>query len=70
MTRLRLGLSHLNEHKFRHNFRDTVNPLRSCSLEHENLINFLLHCPYHNVQRKTLSDSVNIVDESISYGGR
>ena len=27
LTRLRLNFSHLNEHKFRHNFRDTINPL-------------------------------------------
>ena len=26
LTRLRLGLSHLREHKFRHNFNDTVDP--------------------------------------------
>ena len=26
LTRLRLGCSHLNEHKFRHNFQDCLNP--------------------------------------------
>ena len=25
LTRLRLGLSHLNDHKFRHNFQDCLN---------------------------------------------
>ena len=30
ITRLRLGLSHLREHKFRHGFQDTLNPLCSC----------------------------------------
>ena len=29
LTRLRLGLSHLNEHKFKHNFQDCVNPFLS-----------------------------------------
>ena len=33
LTRLRVNLSHLREHKFRHNFLDTLNPLCSCSLE-------------------------------------
>ena len=33
LTRLRLGFSHLSEHKFRHNFTDSLNPLYSCSLE-------------------------------------
>ena len=27
LTILRVGLSHLTEHKFRHNFQDTINPL-------------------------------------------
>ena len=27
VTRLRLGLSHLREHKFKHNFQDCLNPL-------------------------------------------
>ena len=38
LTRLRLGLSHLNEHRFRHNFQDCLNPLCSCSLEVESHI--------------------------------
>ena len=35
LNRLRVDFSHLNEHKFRHNFADTLNPLYSCSLETE-----------------------------------
>ena len=27
VTRLRLGLSHLKEHKFKHGFNDTINPI-------------------------------------------
>ena len=30
LTRLRLNFSHLNEHKFRHNFDDTINPMGNC----------------------------------------
>ena len=33
LTRLRLGLSHLNEHRFNDNFEDCITPLCSCSLE-------------------------------------
>ena len=33
LNRLRLGFSHLREHKFRHNFAGTFYPLCSCSLE-------------------------------------
>ena len=35
LTRLRLGLSHLNEHRFSHNFESCLNPLCTCSLEVE-----------------------------------
>ena len=35
LTRLRLGLSHLNEHRFNHNFKNCINPLCTCSLEVE-----------------------------------
>ena len=35
LNRLRLGFSHLNEHKFRDDFRDTVNAMFDCSSEKE-----------------------------------
>ena len=66
LTRLRLKLSHLNEHKFRHNFRDTLNPLCTCSLEPETVKHFLLHCPHHSTLHRTLLDSVFAIDDSIS----
>ena len=44
LTRLRLGFSHLSEHKFRHNFADSLNPLCSCSLETESTLHFFLRC--------------------------
>ena len=46
LARLRLGLSHLREHKFRHNFEDTLNPLCSCSIEVE--MHFLLRSHFFN----------------------
>ena len=44
LNRLRLGFSHLREHKFRHNFADTLNPLCSCSLEMEDAEHYFLRC--------------------------
>ena len=32
---MRLGLSHLANHKFRHNFQDCLNPICSCGQEIE-----------------------------------
>ena len=43
-TRLRLGLSHRNDHKLSHNFRYCINPLCLCNLGFEN--NLFLHCHY------------------------
>ena len=40
LTRLRLGLSHLNEQKFRNNFADCANPLCSCIIKPETKIHF------------------------------
>ena len=54
LTRLRLGLSHLREHKFRHNFEDTLNPLCSCSIEAETTLHFFLRCQFFNDIRETL----------------
>ena len=33
LTRLWLKFSHLNEHKFRHNFKDSVVPIWDCRTE-------------------------------------
>ena len=46
LTRLRLGLSHLREHKFKHDFQYTLNPVCSCGNNIETLAHFLLHCPH------------------------
>ena len=58
LTRLKLGLSHLNEHKFRNNFQDCLNPLRSCSLEVKKTNHYFLLCHYYNDICKTLLDTV------------
>ena len=49
LTRLRLGLSHLNNHKFNNNFKDCINPLCSCSLSVENNVHFFLHCHHFSL---------------------
>ena len=51
IARLRLGLSHLREHKFRHNFQDTLNPICSCGDDIETTIHYLLHCPNYLDER-------------------
>ena len=52
LTRIRLGLNHLADHKFRHNFQDCVNPIFSCGQEIETLTHFLLYCSNYHCARQ------------------
>ena len=54
LTRLRFGLSHLREHKFKYSFQDSLNPLCKCGDEVESTSHFLLHCPIYNNDRSSL----------------
>ena len=62
---LRLGLSHLCEHKIRHNFWNCLNPLCLCGNEIENSTHYLLHCSDHTNQRLTLLNKIKSVNCSI-----
>ena len=58
----KLGLSHLNEHGFNHNFQNCINPLCICSSEVEATAHFFLHCHYyHNIRAKVLN-SAEVID--------
>ena len=65
ITRLRLGLSHLNEHRFKHNFNDCINPLCTCSLDIESTVHYFLHCNYYNSARISLLNDLNSVDKTL-----
>ena len=54
LTQLRVGLSKLNFHKFKHNFRDTINPMCPTSDGIEDTEHFLLLCPSFDLQRRDL----------------
>ena len=65
LTRLRLGLSHLREHKCQHNFEDTLNPLCSCSIEAETTLHFFLRCQFFNDIRGILMNDLINIDRSL-----
>ena len=67
LTRLRLGLSHLNEHKFKHNFQNCLNPLFSCSLEVESTIRFFLHCHFLDKFQQILPETVEKIVKDILH---
>ena len=60
---LRLEFSHLNEHKFRHGFKDTVNPFCICGAEVETTEHFLLHCQLYSTHRSELFDKTVKIDQ-------
>ena len=65
VTRLRLGLSHLREHKFKHSFQDTLNFLYSCGLDIETTSYYFLHCPLFHAERSTRLNNINEIDSII-----
>ena len=64
ITRLRLGLSHLRVHKFKHSFQDTLNPICSCGTV-ERTIHYLLLCPNFSNERLSLFNKLQSIDENI-----
>ena len=58
ITRLRLGLSHLREHKFKHSFQDTINPLCNCGQDIESATHFFLQCFFFINERRTLFSTI------------
>ena len=59
LTRLRLVLSHLNEHRFKHTFKKCINPLCTCSLKVESTKHFFLHCLYYSALRISFLNDLN-----------
>ena len=62
LVRLRLGFSHLCEHKFSYYFHHTVNPLCSYSLEPETTLHYLLCCQNFSSARLALMNDLNLID--------
>ena len=65
LTRLRLGLSHLNEHKYEHGFNDTINHICICGGDIESMNHFFLHCPEYCEERRTLFDNIQSIDKML-----
>ena len=66
LSRLRLGLIHLREHKFKHSFQDSLNPFCSCGKgEVETRSRYLLHCSSYLEERLALLNTIKNIDVSI-----
>ena len=66
ITRLRLGLSHLRNHKFKHNFLDCLNPI--CGKDMETTVHYLLHCPIFSDERSIFLSNIRSIDENVLSG--
>ena len=66
LTHVWLNFSHLNEHKFRHDFRDTVDPMCKWGLEIETIRLFLLCCRMYSAIRTELLDNTSNVDSHLT----
>ena len=62
LTRLRLGFSHLNEHRFKHVFNNSVNSIWICGGDVESINHFFLHCPEYCEARQTF-DNIQSIDK-------
>ena len=65
ITRLRLGINHSHEHKFKHSFQDSLNVFCSCSLDIESTAHYLLHCPTYFTERLTLLIIIENFDKNL-----
>ena len=66
LPRLRFGLSHLRELKFKHSFQDSLNLF--CSFgkgEVETISQYLLHCYNYSKERLALLNTIRNIDMSI-----
>ena len=64
LTRLQVGLSHLHEHKFRHNFQDSLDPFCNCS-RHIETTQFCLHYSNYSNQRKIIFEKITNIKRSL-----
>ena len=65
LTRIRLGLSHLREHIFRHGFLDSLNPVCSCGQDIETSTHFLLQCSNYSNKRLTFLNIISSINRNI-----
>ena len=66
LSRLRLGLSHLREYKFKHSFQDSLNPFCCCGKgQVETSSHYLLHCSSYLEERLAVLNTIKNIEKSI-----
>ena len=62
LTRPRLWLSHIREHKFKYSFQHTFNALCSCGKEVVTTFHFLCSCPNYSDERLSLLSKIRNIN--------
>ena len=65
LTRLRLGISHLRERKFKYSFEGTINPLSRCGKAVETTFHFLPSCRNYSDERLTLLSKIRNINPNM-----
>ena len=65
LTRWKLGLGHLRDHKFKHNFQDSLNPVCNCGTDVETTTHYLLHCRLFSDERLILINNIRNSNNNI-----
>ena len=65
LARLRSGLTHLRDHKFKHSFQDSLNPIYNCGTDVKTATHYLLHCPLFSDERLILINNICNIDNNI-----
>ena len=65
LTRLRLGLSHLRDHKFKHSFQDSLNPICNCGTDVETTAHYFLYCPLFSDESLILINNILNIDNNM-----
>ena len=80
-ARIRLGLTNLQEHKFKHSFQGSGKPLYNCGRDVETTTHSFLHCSFFINERRTflsiirsidtklLDNTSSVLTETILFGG-
>ena len=69
LFQLRLGLSHLRNHKHRYGFSDTPSNICLCRLGTEDTRHFLFSCPFYATKREVMINCVNeiLLKNNLNY---
>ena len=67
VTTLPVGLSHQCEHKFRHSFWDSLDPMCNCCKDAKTIKHFLLHRQHFTHERHTPLESITDIDSSLLF---